>query len=153
MGCVGGNRRPWRIRLRGVWNSGIESSGMDLGIQVKRALITGSTSGIGAATANMLAQEGVKVIINGRNADRAEVVKAAIEGAGGTAAIALGDLSDDASAAEVMKAAIEAFGGIDILVNNLGQYEPFAPVWTDATPEQRSEEHTSELQSLMRISY
>src|SRR3546814_14567451 len=75
----------------------------------------------------MLAQEGVKVIINGRNADRAEVVKAAIEGAGGTAAIALGDLSDDASAAEVMKAAIEAFGGIDILVNNLGQYEPFAP--------------------------
>src|SRR3546814_18722868 len=84
----------------------------------------------------MLAQEGVKVIINGRNADRAEVVKAAIEGAGGTAAIALGDLSDDASAAEVLKAAIEAVGGIDILVNNLGQYEPFAPVSTAATPEQ-----------------
>src|SRR3546814_19670189 len=84
----------------------------------------------------MLAQEGVKVIINGRNADRAEVVKAAIEGAGQTAAIALGDLSDDASGAEVMKAALEAFGGIDILVIYLGQYEPFAPVWTDATPDQ-----------------
>lgn len=35
-----------------------------------------------------------------------------------------------------MRAALTAFGGIDILVNNLGQYEPFAPVWTDATPAQ-----------------
>src|SRR3546814_19576550 len=94
---------------------------MDLGIQGKRALITGSTSGIGAAKAKMLAQEGVKVIINGRNADRAEVVKAAIEGAGGTAAIALGDLSDDAAAAAVMKAAKEAFGGIDNQGNTTGQ--------------------------------
>src|SRR3546814_17000324 len=98
----------------------------------------------------MLAQEGVKVIINGRNADRAEVVKAAIEGAGGTAAIALGDLSDDASAAEVMKAAIEAFGGIDILVNNLGQYEPFAPVWTDATPEQWAATYESNVIAAVR---
>src|SRR3546814_13639669 len=80
MGRVERNRRPWRIRLRRAWNSGSERSSMDLGIQGKRALITGSTSGIGAATAKMLAQEGVKVIINGRNADRAEVVKAAIEG-------------------------------------------------------------------------
>ena len=41
---------------------------MDLGIAGKRALITGSTSGIGAATAQMMAAEGVRVIINGRNA-------------------------------------------------------------------------------------
>src|SRR3546814_731338 len=100
MGRVERSRRPWRIRLRRAWNTGSERSSMDLGIQGKRALITGSTSGIGAAAAKMLAQEGVKVIINGRNADRAEVVKAAIAGAGGTAAIALGDLSDDASAAD-----------------------------------------------------
>src|SRR3546814_4057308 len=98
----------------------------------------------------MLAHEGVKVIIKVRNAERAEVVKAAIEGAGGTAAIALGDLSDDASAAEVMKAAIEAFGGIDILVNNLGQYEPFAPVWTDATPEQWAATYESNVIAAVR---
>ena len=69
---------------------------MDLGIAGKRALITGSTSGIGAATAQMMAAEGVRVIINGRNAERAEAVRAAIVAAGGTAAIALGDLATDA---------------------------------------------------------
>jgi 3-oxoacyl-[acyl-carrier protein] reductase len=109
---------------------------MDLGITGKRALITGSTSGIGAATARMLAAEGVAVIINGRNADRAEAVRADIVAAGGAAAVALGDLATDDGAATAMAAALGAFGGIDILVNNLGQYEPFAPVWTDATPAQ-----------------
>lgn len=109
---------------------------MDLGIRGKRAFVTGSTSGIGAATAIMLAEEGAKVVINGRNAERAESVRRKIEDAGGTAAIALGDLGNDASADAVMASALAAFGGIDILVNNLGQYEPFAPVWTDATPAQ-----------------
>jgi 3-oxoacyl-[acyl-carrier protein] reductase len=107
---------------------------MDLGIAGKRALITGSTSGIGAATARMLAAEGVAVVINGRNAQRAEAVRADIVAAGGMVAVALGDLATDEGAETVMAAALGAFGGIDILVNNLGQYEPFAPVWTDATP-------------------
>lgn len=109
---------------------------MDLGIAGKRALITGSTSGIGAATAQMMAAEGVRVIINGRNAERAESVRAAIVAAGGAAAIALGDLATDAGAETVMTAANAAFGGIDILVNNLGNFEPFVPVWTEATPAQ-----------------
>lgn len=109
---------------------------MDLGIAGKRALVTGSTSGIGAATVKMLAAEGVLVIINGRNDARAEALRDAIHATGGTAAIALGDLSTDDGAEAVMRAAHTAFGGIDILVNNLGQYEPFAPVWTDATPAQ-----------------
>src|SRR3546814_6433637 len=49
-----------------------------------------------------------------------------------------------------MKAAIEAFGGIDILVNNLGQYEPFAPVWTDATPEQWAATYESNVIAAVR---
>jgi NAD(P)-dependent dehydrogenase (short-subunit alcohol dehydrogenase family) len=109
---------------------------MDLGLRGKRAFVTGSTSGIGAATVRMLAAEGASVIINGRNAERAEAVRADIEKAGGQARIALGDLSTDESADAAMKAAVDAFGGVDILVNNLGQFDPFVPNWTDATPQE-----------------
>jgi 3-oxoacyl-[acyl-carrier protein] reductase len=107
---------------------------MDLGLQGKRALVTGSTSGIGAATARLLAGEGVSVVVHGRNAERAAAVQKDIERAGGRAAIALGDLRTDSGAEAAMTATLEAFGGIDILVNNLGHFEPFAAVWTDATP-------------------
>lgn len=123
---------------------------MDLGIEGKRALVTGSTSGIGAATAKMLASEGVRVVINGRDAARAEAVRAEIEGKGGRAAIALGDLSNDQSADKVMQAALSAFDGIDILVNNLGHYEPFAPAWTDATPAQWAETYQSNVIAAVR---
>lgn len=123
---------------------------MDLGIQGKRALVTGSTSGIGVATVKMLAEAGVKVVINGRNADRAEAVRADVEAAGGQAAVALGDLSNDESAEKVMTAALSAFGGIDILVNNLGHYEPFAQVWTDATPDQWAEAYQSNVIAAVR---
>lgn len=107
---------------------------MDLGLRGKRALVTASTSGIGAATVKMLAAEGAAVVIHGRNVERAEAIKAEIETAGGKAAIALGDLTTDATAPDVLGPALRAFGGIDILVNNLGHYEPLAPNWTDATP-------------------
>jgi NAD(P)-dependent dehydrogenase (short-subunit alcohol dehydrogenase family) len=107
---------------------------MDLGLQGKRALVTASTGGIGAATVKMLAAEGAAVIIHGRNVERAEAVKAEIEAAGGKAALALGNLLSDETAPEVLDPALQAFGGIDILVNNLGHYEPLATEWTAATP-------------------
>src|SRR3546814_20580571 len=50
----------------------------------------------------------------------------------------------------LFRSAIEAFGGIDILVNNLGQYEPFAPVWTDATPEQWAATYESNVIAAVR---
>lgn len=93
---------------------------MDLRLEGKRALVTGSSSGIGEGIAKELAKEGVEVVVHGRNRERAEAVAAVIRAGGGKAAVALGDLSRDDEAEQIAKTATAAFGGIDILVNNAG---------------------------------
>ncbi len=90
---------------------------MDLQLKGRRALVTGSSSGIGEAIARMLAQEGAAVVVHGRNRDRAEAVANAI----GAAGVAIGSLSSDEGAATVHTEAREALGGtIEILINNAG---------------------------------
>ena len=90
---------------------------MDLQLNGRRALVTGSSGGIGEGIARMLAQEGCAVVVHGRNRERAERVAAEI----GAAGVAIGVLSSDESAAEVHAAARAALGGpIEILVNNAG---------------------------------
>jgi len=90
---------------------------MDLDLAGRRALVTGSSSGLGAGIARMLVAEGAKVVVHGRDAARTAAVAAEI-GAAGTA---LGDLGTDEGADAVARAALEALGGaIDILVNNAG---------------------------------
>ncbi len=93
---------------------------MDLQLKDKRALVTGSSSGIGEAIAKALAAEGALVAIHGRDEGRATQVRRQIEAAGGKAVIVLGDLSRDADAERVANTASTAWGGIDILVNNAG---------------------------------
>ncbi|PZR70421.1 MAG: NAD(P)-dependent oxidoreductase [Stutzerimonas stutzeri] len=93
---------------------------MNLELDGKVALVTGSSSGIGAAIARLLSQEGATVIVHGRNTDRTEAVAADLRSAGARAMAIVGDLSSDLSASNVANAAIEAFGRIDILVNNAG---------------------------------
>lgn len=93
---------------------------MDLQLKGKRALVTGSSSGIGAEIARILAAEGASVVVHGRSVERAEKVAAGIRAAGGQAAVACGDLSNTDEANAVADKALEAFGGIDILVNNAG---------------------------------
>ena len=109
---------------------------MDLQLAGKTALITGSSSGIGVAIAQMLAAEGVAVDVNGRNAERCEKVAAGIRAAGGKAGVAVGDIGTDEGAKAVADAAIAAFGGIDILVNNAGgSAETQNHSWFSATPQ------------------
>jgi 3-oxoacyl-[acyl-carrier protein] reductase len=108
-----------------------EAVDMDLGLTGRRALVTGSSAGIGAATAELLAAEGAGVIVHGRDEARANAVASRIRDAGGRAAVAVGDLSEDSGAAAVAAAAL-AGGPVDILVNNAGSYDHLS--WTDAAP-------------------
>lgn len=98
---------------------------MDLQLKGKTALVTGSTAGIGLAIAQALAKEGASVIVNGRTEER---VRAAILTAGAAHGIAA-DLATEAGAREL----IAKFGQVDILVNNLGIFEPkpFAEITDD----------------------
>ncbi len=93
---------------------------MDLELEGKRALVTGSNAGIGAGIARILAQEGATVVVHGRNAERSERVVRDIRDSGGTACVALGDLATEAGCASVADTVIYEIGGVDILVNNAG---------------------------------
>ena len=98
------------------------------------ALVTGSTSGIGRATAILLGTRGAHVIVSGRDADRGNEVVDEIRSSGGKADFVPGDLHDAASAAALARQATETGGGhLDILVNNAG-IASFGP--TEATTEQ-----------------
>jgi NAD(P)-dependent dehydrogenase (short-subunit alcohol dehydrogenase family) len=88
--------------------------------QTRSVLVTGSTSGIGAATARTLATQGWHVVVTGRNKSRGDAVVAEIEGAGGRAVFVRSDLTGPPEALrEFAGAAIEAAGGqLDALVHN-----------------------------------
>ena len=89
---------------------------MNLQLQGKTALVTGSTAGIGLAIAAELAREGAAVIVNGRTQER---VDAAMKSSGAAHGIAV-DLATEAGA----QAVFARFPEVDILVNNLGIFEP-----------------------------
>jgi NAD(P)-dependent dehydrogenase (short-subunit alcohol dehydrogenase family) len=85
----------------------------------KRALVTGSSRGIGADTVGYFAEAGATVVVNFRNKEaRALKLVASIEQAGGQAIAAGADLTDDASVATLFSTIEEKLGGLDILVLN-----------------------------------
>jgi NADP-dependent 3-hydroxy acid dehydrogenase YdfG len=84
------------------------------------ALVTGASSGIGAATARRLAAVGASVVLVARRRDRLEAIVHEIEQAGGQALAAEADITDRAQAEAAVERAVQRFGRLDILVNNAG---------------------------------
>src|SRR2546427_9291342 len=84
------------------------------------AIVTGGGSGIGRATARMLAAEGAQVIVAGRRREPLAAVVAEIEQAGGRAAAKACDLEETARAGELATWTLATCGRVDILVNNAG---------------------------------
>jgi NAD(P)-dependent dehydrogenase (short-subunit alcohol dehydrogenase family) len=95
---------------------------MNFELDGKRALVTGSTAGIGFATAHALAQEGVAVTLNGRTAARVaaamERIKAELPAA------AVNGIAADLSGSDGCRKLFDRLPDVDILVNNLGIFEP-----------------------------
>jgi NAD(P)-dependent dehydrogenase (short-subunit alcohol dehydrogenase family) len=97
---------------------------MNLGLDAKRALVTGSTAGIGYAIAEALAREGASVTVNGRTRER---VDAAVERLRAAAPVAIvSGMAADLGTAEGVEAMLEALPDVDVLVNNVGIFEPKA---------------------------
>jgi NAD(P)-dependent dehydrogenase (short-subunit alcohol dehydrogenase family) len=97
---------------------------MDLGLTGKRALVTGSTAGIGLAVAEALAREGAHVIVNGRTSARIDTALTHLRKAAPSAR--LEGVAADVSSADGCAKVIASHPDVDILVNNMGIFEPKA---------------------------
>jgi NAD(P)-dependent dehydrogenase (short-subunit alcohol dehydrogenase family) len=95
---------------------------MNLYLTGKTALITGSTAGIGFAIAESLAAEGAKVILNGRTAERVEAAAQRLKSGNPEARLSV--VAADLSTAEGAETLISSVPDVDILINNVGIFEP-----------------------------
>lgn len=87
----------------------------------KSVLITGSSTGIGAAVARGFAEAGARVAVHGNaSRDKAEEVVGGIKDAGGEAILVMGDVTKTAEIERIVRETVDAFGGLDVLVNNAG---------------------------------
>lgn len=84
------------------------------------AFITGASSGIGAAVAEVLVREGARVVLAARRVEKLDALRERIESIGGTALPVACDVRDRASLDEAVRRTLEAFGGIDIVLANAG---------------------------------
>ena len=93
------------------------------GLAGKRAVVTGATSGLGAAMASALARAGADVVVGGRDAARADAVVGAIRDQGGSASAVLADVGAADGVERFASAVAESGRPVDILLNSAGLFE------------------------------
>jgi NAD(P)-dependent dehydrogenase (short-subunit alcohol dehydrogenase family) len=103
------------------------------------AVVVGGSRGIGAAVAQLLAQHGAAVVVNGRDTDAAQSTAEGIAAAGGRAVVHPGSPSDQQAAESLVDRCIDEFGGIHILINCAGIAEPPGSSILDISPAQFAE--------------
>jgi NAD(P)-dependent dehydrogenase (short-subunit alcohol dehydrogenase family) len=111
---------------------------LDWQLTGKPVIVTGASSGIGAATAKALGQAGASVVLVGRDSGRLETARESVEGAGGKAHVVHAELTDIAAAEGVVTEAVEAFGSIYGIVHSASVFDP-RPI-EDTTPESAEEQ-------------
>src|SRR5437764_12124449 len=93
---------------------------MDLKLRGKVALVTGSSRGIGLATAKAFAAEGCRVMLSARSTEQLRETEEALRATGAEVAAHAADVGSPDDAVRLIEATVAAYGGIDILVNNVG---------------------------------
>jgi NAD(P)-dependent dehydrogenase (short-subunit alcohol dehydrogenase family) len=125
---------------------------MDLQLDGKRVLVTGSSKGIGEAIARKFAQEKAIVIVHGRDKAQTEKVVEDIIRQGGRAHVVLGDLTDDEQVQRLVDEAQKQVGAIDILVNNAGGSGGVQDNWASTQPDTWASAYDRNVLAALRVS-
>jgi 3-oxoacyl-[acyl-carrier protein] reductase len=122
---------------------------MELNLKGKKALVTGSSSGIGEGIAKCLAREGVHVMVQGRKKEELQRVVKEITEKGGNAQYVEGDLTNDGDAKRVAEKTLQAFKQLDILINNAGAFPQRR--WLEGTPKDWIDLYNVNVISMVRM--
>src|SRR2546423_1274551 len=98
-------------------SAGAPASSTSAWIAAKRAIVAGSSKGIGLGVATRLAGEGASVVLNARTADELERAAKELEATGASVTTVAADLTDPTTPARLVDAAMGAFGGVDLVVS------------------------------------